>query len=76
MSAPNDDARVETMNKIASAMMDAAMPLLRKNPPDVAFDAVMCVLFFVGEHSGYSPEEVAALAKDFAEKVGVGEVDA
>ena len=76
MSHANDMARVEAMNNICSAMMDAAMPLLRKNPPDVAFDAVMCVLFFVGEHSGHSPEQVAALAKDFAEKVGGGEVDA
>lgn len=62
MSSPIDHARVEAMNAIASAMMDAALPLLRRHPPDVAFEAVMAMLFFIGEKAGMTYEEVAAHA--------------
>ena len=57
---PFDPARLDAMTKIASAMRDAALPLLRQHPPDVAFEAVVAMLFFVGEKAGMSYEDIVA----------------
>jgi hypothetical protein len=64
-----DPKRIEVMNAIASAMMDGAMPLLRLNPPDVAFEAVMSILFFIGEECGHTYAEVAELTLKAAKQL-------
>ena len=64
-----DQQRIDAMNAVASAMMDGALPLFRTIPPAIAFDAVVGVLFFIGEKAGYFPEQVAQLVKSAADQI-------
>jgi len=64
------------INGIASAMMDVAIDTMRKYPPAYSFEAAMGILFFVGEKTGLTPEQVAALVHDAANGLTETEDDA
>ncbi len=63
MNDDNENPTVASMNALASAMMDAGIPLMRTMNPLQAVDAVIGVLFYVAEHAGLEPRDVVQRVK-------------
>ena len=76
MSQPDERNKQRIVNTIASAMMDVAIDTMRKHPPAYSFEAVMGILFFVGEKTGLTPAQVASLVQSASEEIEKIEDDA
>jgi hypothetical protein len=63
------DERQALIDRIATLMMDAAISTIVTNPPDIAFDAVTGILFFIGEKAGLSHAQVAEQVRLAAENI-------
>lgn len=52
------DPKVEQMERLADALLNAGSPLMRDMDPIVAVDTVISVLFFVAEQASIEPQDL------------------
>ena len=57
------------IDRIASLMMDAAVPVMRQHPPFLAFEAAMGIMFFIGERAGMTAAQVAEVVGQAANRI-------
>ncbi len=60
------DEKQQVLNTITSKMMDAAIDTMRQYPPEVAFEAAVYIVLFLGERSGLSMEDVVVYVREAA----------
>ena len=52
------DTKVQQMERLADALLDAGSPLMRDMDPIVAVDTLISVLFYVAEQASIEPQDL------------------